>query len=117
MNITADIYSVNNIGCTDEAFKWYKQADDQKEPLALQKIGLMYLQGQGVQEDAIEAWKYYDLSIKAGNPSAAVARANLTKTLTEADLIEAKRRVDLALGTKTDSASSTNTLKAEAVSE
>ena len=63
-----------------EAVKWYRLAAEQRITGAQSNLGLMYEKGQGVEQDYVEAHKWFNISGINGNE---IGRRN-------ADIIEKK---------------------------
>ena len=47
--------------------KWYSLAADQGNSIAQNNLGAMYFAGEGVEEDKIEAYKWFFISGELGN--------------------------------------------------
>jgi TPR repeat protein len=53
-----------------EAFKWYSLASEGGSAYAMNRLGLMYDNGEHVEEDLAEAFHWYELAAEAGLPVA-----------------------------------------------
>jgi hypothetical protein len=72
---------------------WYALAADQGEPRAQYNLGLMYLNGQGVQPDLITAYYWITLSANRGNVHARDARDYIGEKMSIEQIAESKRLV------------------------
>ena len=70
-----------------EAVKWYRKAADQEDATAQFNLGAMYYYGRGVEQDFVEAHKWFVLS--ASRFPAAMA-ANIERALNNCQLIAAR---------------------------
>lgn len=50
----------------ETAFKFFKLAADMGNPVGQSGLGLMYLQGQGVDQDYQKAWKFFSAAAEQG---------------------------------------------------
>ena len=75
-----------------EALKWFRKAAEQGDAKGLLMLGSMYRLGNGVEQDNVEAYKWYSLSEVAGFAPAAEARDGAAKSLTPEQIAEGKRR-------------------------
>lgn len=68
----ADDYYFGDTGPVDhaEAFKWYSLASEGGSAYAMNRLGLMYDNGEHVEEDLAEAFHWYELAAEAGLPVA-----------------------------------------------
>jgi TPR repeat protein len=60
--------------------------------------GLAYARGLGVKQDYVEAYKWFDLAARAGDPQAGARRDALAKVMTPGDLDKARVAALAALG-------------------
>lgn len=61
-------------------------------PEALYDLGLRYSTGQGVDQNLIEAHKWFNLAALRGMRRAQVDRRELARDMTEAEIAEAQRQ-------------------------
>jgi hypothetical protein len=52
------------------SFFWFRKSAYQGDGYAQRQLGLAYREGQGVNQDKIEAYKWFSLAMKAGEPTA-----------------------------------------------
>ena len=52
-----------------EAVKWYRLAANQDDPDCQFFLGEMYFMGQGVTQDLIQAYMWFDLAAAKGGPA------------------------------------------------
>ncbi len=57
-------------------------------------LGRMYLFGEGVPIDFVEAYKWFALADKAGQPQAKAGLTRVSPTMTPSDINEANRRIE-----------------------
>ena len=57
-------------------------------------LGRMYLFGEGVPIDFVEAYKWFALADKAGQPQAKAGLTRVSPTMTASDVEEANRRIE-----------------------
>jgi len=74
----------------NEAHKWYRQAADQKLPIALIALSGMYANGLGVSKNPVVAYALVDV-VASKNAAYAGQRDVLSKKLSSAQLKEASR--------------------------
>jgi TPR repeat protein len=74
-----------------EAAKWYSLAAHQGIAEAQGALGRLYLNGDGVPENRVVAYCWLDLASEGGDLGAKTAKEVLEKTLTPAQLAEARR--------------------------
>ena len=84
---------------SDEKFKdfkesvlWFKKAADQGDPEAQLSLGLMYLRGEDLNPDYVEAYKWINLSAAHGNTNAIRHRVKLSVSMTSDQIAEGQRR-------------------------
>jgi len=77
----------------DEVLPWLKQCAEQNDPDAQFVLGGMYVDGQVVPQDLVEAYKWFSLAARQGEQSAEIAKANLTAKLSQEQLVEATKRI------------------------
>ena len=71
---------------------WFRKASEQDLPAAQFNLGMCYANGAGVAEDLTEAYKWFRLAGKSGDIQSLAACAELSKTLTPAQIAEAQER-------------------------
>jgi len=76
-----------------QAAKWYKLAAEQGQAIAQYDLGQRYDLGVGVPVDRIEALKWLMLAAANGQKDAATRLITFKKSLSRAEISEAKRRV------------------------
>ncbi|MBI1753038.1 MAG: sel1 repeat family protein [Acidobacteria bacterium] len=81
-----------------EALKWLDSAAKQGEPYAQGCLGLMCAQGDGVPQDGIQAYIWLLRAKQGGNPQAVESLRVVARSLTQAQIEEAKRRASEPLG-------------------
>ncbi len=62
-----------------QAFVWFSKAAEQGLPAAQERLGLMYAMGQAMEQDLVEAHKWFFIANENQHPS---AKANLAHSLT-----------------------------------
>ncbi len=73
-----------------EAVKWYRMAALQGHDYAQFDLGLMFAAGTGVAQDNIEAYKWISLAIAQGNEHMIKHRNRLERTMTDAQIAQAR---------------------------
>ncbi len=76
-----------------EALRWYQAAAERGEPLACYNLAERYERGRDVTQDFVEAFKWHSLAAERGLADGAIARDNLKKSLSSAQLTEARQRI------------------------
>ena len=71
-----------------EAVKWYRLAAEQGDSFGQSCLGMMYEYGDGVPENSVQAWAWYNLAAAGGDKDAKKYRRRLK--LTPEQLIEAQ---------------------------
>ena len=61
---------LSDMGNYQEAMKWYREAANEGNLMALNNIALMYSKGLGVEQDYSEAMKFYTMAAEKGLPAA-----------------------------------------------
>lgn len=59
---------------------------------AFYDLGLLYATGQGVEQDLVEAHKWFNLAAAGGLRSAAIDREDLARDMSAAEIAEAQRQ-------------------------
>lgn len=75
-----------------EALTWYRRAADQGNATALYNLGAMYAKGETVAQDSVTAYMMYTLAATRGIKAAGVAKEQLAKSMTAAQVSEAEKR-------------------------
>jgi len=73
------------------AFREFENLAGQGHPDAQYMLGNMYLRGEGVLQDYVQAHKWFNLAAYRGKPEAALARDRLARSMTSAQIAEAQR--------------------------
>jgi TPR repeat protein len=68
------------------------EAAEHGEPNALYDLGLLYSTGQGVEQNFIEAHKWFNLAAMRGVRRAMVDRSELARDMSALDVAEAQRQ-------------------------
>lgn len=68
------------------------KAAEHGEPAALYDLGLLYSTGQGVEQNFIEAHKWFNLAALRGLRRAAVDRTELARDMSLMEIAEAQRQ-------------------------
>ncbi len=80
------------------AARWFHLAADHGNSIALFNLGALYARGQGVDQDFVEAWKWFELARLKGDDSAEVARDQIAQALTPSGIRRAGQFADAWLG-------------------
>ena len=75
-----------------EALRWYLRSANQKHPNAQFMLGHMYQDGEGVERNNVEAYKWFELSRLSGFAAAVHARDDIGRSLTEKQRDEGMKR-------------------------
>jgi uncharacterized protein len=75
-----------------EAATWYRRAADQGEPWAQTNLGVKYARGQGVPQDYVTAYMWFDLSAAQGDKDAVIDRDAAARRMTPAQIADAQKR-------------------------
>jgi uncharacterized protein len=70
---------------------WYRRAADQGSKVAQWLLGTMYQRGYGVQQDYVQAHMWFNLSATQGLEAAVIARAEIEREMTRAQIAEAQK--------------------------
>lgn len=76
-----------------EAVKWYRKAADQGYPEAQESLSGMYLRGEGITKDLVEAYFWSMLAGAAGNKDGAESSASIATDLTREQRDAVKKRL------------------------
>ena len=74
-----------------EAVRWYRLATEQGYALAQIQIGYMYRLGQGVPEDDVRAYMWYNLAAAQGDGGAQRNKDRAEEIMTREQITEAQR--------------------------
>ena len=75
-----------------EAVKWYRKAAELGNAKAMVGLGLMYDYGDGVIEDDVEAYAWFNVAAAKGQNKAAELRDKIKKTMTPEQIAEGQKR-------------------------
>ena len=75
------------------AIYWFRKGAEQGYAGAQYYLALMYIQGQAVKRDLVEAYMWLDLAVKQDSREALQTRGLIGKQLTPAEINEAEERV------------------------
>ena len=75
-----------------ESASWYLKAAKQGNALGQFYLGCAYADGKGVPKDAMEAYKWCNLSAASGTEGAATRRSDLEAKMTPDQIAEAQKR-------------------------
>lgn len=73
------------------ALKWFRLAAEQGDGLAQLQLGHMYHEGMGVPQDLVQAHMWFSLAATKGAKGAGFLRDYMAKSMTTAQLSEARR--------------------------
>ena len=74
-----------------EAARWFQLAAEQGNSLASEGLGLMYYQGQGVPQDYVKSYMWFNLAEKGGVKFGVDPRDTLAKNMTPEHIAEAQK--------------------------
>ena len=74
-----------------EALKWFRRAIDQGYAPARSQLGMMYAMGLGLDRDDVSAHAHCSLAAASGDNLGRTVRDNLEKSMTAAQISEARR--------------------------
>jgi len=77
-------------GSGHEAVRWYRKAAEQGDIGAQNNLGYKYLDGKGVSQDYVKAYKWLYLASETGNTHASKNRDGIAKIMTPDQLSEVK---------------------------
>jgi hypothetical protein len=75
-----------------KAAYWFRKAAEQDDPRAQNNIGVMFQTGRGVRRDDTLAYAWFSIAAQQGDTNAMRNRDELTGSLSQAQLAEARRR-------------------------
>ena len=65
-----------------EAVKWYRKAADQGLAVAQDSLGIRYHHGEGVPEDEVTAYAWYNIAAVNGHANSKKNKADIAKSMT-----------------------------------
>ena len=74
-----------------EAFKWYERSANQGNLDAMEWLSVIYITGEGVTEDLVNAYLWAELAINYGNSNAIGMRGKLVEHMTKEQIAEAQK--------------------------
>jgi TPR repeat protein len=74
-----------------QAAKWYREAADQGVGEAQFGLGLLYARGQGVPQDDVQAYMWFELSAAQGDQAAVSNRDATAQRMTPEQIAEAQK--------------------------
>ena len=74
----------------NEAVKWYSKAAEQGYAAAQSNLGLMYLDGRGVNPDYVNAQMWFNVTITQGYDKAHLNRVSVERKMKAADISKAQ---------------------------
>ena len=80
-----------------EALRWYTVAARQSHAWSQSKLGDMYKSGQGVPKDFVLAHMWFNIASAIGDPMASFRRVEVEKSMTPAQIAEAKERARVCM--------------------
>ena len=75
-----------------EAVKWFRKAAELGNADAMTNLGLMYDNGEGVIEDDVEAYAWFNVAAAKGQKMVAEKRDNIKKSMTPEQIAEGQKR-------------------------
>ncbi len=82
----------NTLQDYEEAAKWFKLSAEQDYALAQYELGILYLDGLGFSVDLEKSYKWLNLAAAAGIDRAIIARENVTRKLSNEQLLRAQKK-------------------------
>jgi hypothetical protein len=98
--LLAEIYYGGHGGDKQQALKWMTAAAEQGYSIAQARLGMIYAKGEGAPVNNIEAYRWFSLAAKSGDPKAKATtvsetnRAVIFKRLSPAERKEAEALVE-----------------------
>ena len=74
-----------------EAAKWFRKAAEQGNVTSQYYLGVMYSAGQGVQQDYVQAHKWFNLAALKGRADAIAYRRELAELMSADEIAVAQR--------------------------
>ena len=75
------------------AVRWLRSAAGQGHSLAQNNLGARYLSGDGVARNLVEAWLWFSRAAEQGDRKAGKNRDSVAQNLSEAELLDARKRL------------------------
>ena len=69
----------------------YRLSADQENADAQYRLGMMYVNGEGVPQDDLEAYKWLSLSVSYGDRTAIIARDRVADKMTPSKISQAQK--------------------------
>jgi TPR repeat protein len=82
----------------EQALQLFQKAASQNLPVAQRQLGSICESGRGVNQDMVEAWRWYSQAAAKGDPQAAQSQNALSQRLTPDQIKEAEFRAKPAPG-------------------
>lgn len=73
-----------------EVMKWFRKAAEQGYAMVQVKLGFMYANGEGVPEDYVEAYMWWDLAVAQGEEGAKKNKGILSARMTKEQIAAAQ---------------------------
>ena len=70
---------------------WFQKAAEQRHPVAMLYLGVMYAEGRGVPQDYVRAYMWFNLGAASGNATAVKNRDTLTKLMAPSEINQAQK--------------------------
>jgi TPR repeat protein len=90
----ASAYRQGLLGLTQsdtEAFKWYERSANQGYLDAMELLSIIYITGEGVTKDLVNAYLWAELAINYGSSQAIEIRRKLIAFMTKEQIAEAQK--------------------------
>ena len=71
--------------------KWYRKAAEQGHPRAQWRLGDAYEDGEGVIEDKVQAYAWYNIAAANGDESAKKTKTTVAELMTKEQIAEAQK--------------------------
>ena len=75
-----------------EAFRWFRKAAEAGDAPAQRGLAVLYAEGLGVPRNRIQAFAWFTLAAEQGDTNAAKGQRLLTRSMTDEQITEARRR-------------------------
>lgn len=75
----------------EQALAWHEKAAENQHEGSMFDLGKIYENGDGVKKSAVEAYKWFSLSMAAGYDKALEARDAMAERMTEEELAQARK--------------------------
>lgn len=83
-----------------QAIEWYRKAAEQGFSRAQINLGLMYEHGEGTSVDLVQAYFWYEMADSQGDGQAALAKQDVARKMTPAQVSDAQRQAKDYLATR-----------------